>query len=227
MKIRAEASDAANSIIESIRATIDIDAKWGRKLTQREDEVRRLILREFPNLGRAPTTAEIANALSLSKGEVEGILKKLHESDIVYMKDGVVLAAYPFSSRPTAHKVTFKGKETRKAYALCAIDALGIPFMHGEDVDIESACAHCGERLTIKIRGLGIVERSPLDALVWIGLKYSSHAATSLCASLIFFHSRQHLEEWRSENPNEEGRALSLAEAMHVGRVLFEGRLRQ
>ncbi len=225
MNIRASASDAANSIVASIRATVDIDAKWGKKLAPEEEEVRRYILTEFPNRGRAPTNSEIAEALSLRGEQVERILKKLHESDIIYMKDGAIRAAYPFSSKPTVHKVALRGRD-RKAYALCAIDALGIPLMFGEDVDIESACMHCGEVINIKMRDGSIVERHPDGALVWIGLKYSSHAATSLCTSLVFFHSKEHLDEWRSKNPGEDGKALSLAEGMHVGKVIFEGRLR-
>ncbi|MFQ5814977.1 MAG: alkylmercury lyase family protein [Candidatus Hydrothermarchaeaceae archaeon] len=227
MNIRAEASERANSVIESIQATVDMDTKWGRKLAPEEDEVRRFILREFPNLGSAPTNSEIAEALSLPSEEVEGILKNLHESDIIYMKDGEILGAYPFSARPTVHKVALKGGRARKAYALCAIDALGIPFMFDEDVDIESACVHCGEGISIKIRDGSIVEQLPEGALVWIGLRYSSHAATSLCTSLVFLHSKEHLEKWRTKNPGEDGKALSLAEGMHVGKVLFEGRLRE
>ncbi len=226
MNIRAGATEVANSIIESIHATVDIDSKWGRTLAPEEDEIRRFILMEFPDLGRAPTNSEIAEALSLRGEEVERVLKKLHESDIIYMEDGVVLAAYPFSSKPTVHKVTLKGGTPREAYALCAIDALGIPFMYGEDVDIESACVHCGEGISIKIKDGSIVEQHPEGALVWIGLRYASHAATSLCTSLVFLHSKEHLEDWRSENPGEEGRALTLAEGMYVGKALFEGRLR-
>ncbi|MEE8168305.1 MAG: alkylmercury lyase family protein [Candidatus Hydrothermarchaeales archaeon] len=224
-KIAPDANERARSVLESIHATVDIDAKWGKSLSPDEDEIRRFILTEFPSLGRVPTMEEIKEGLGLTTTDVSQSLETLNELDIIYMKDDRILGAYPFSSEPTPYLVTFKGREKRRAYALCAIDALGIPFMFGEDVDIESSCAHCSGKIKIKVEDGRIIECEPKEALVWIGLKYSCHAATSLCTSLIFFQSEEHLLEWRAENPSEDGEALTLSEALYVGKELFEARL--
>jgi hypothetical protein len=224
MNIQAESSKAAITVLENIRSAVDTDSKWRKRLSHEENAVRRFIFKEFPNLGRAPTKFEIAEALSMDGKEVDRILKSLDDSDIIYMKDSEILAAYPFYSKPTNHKVLLHGGK-RSLYAVCAIDALGIPFMYKRGVDIESKCAHCHDVIHIKIVDDRIVKHYPEEVLVWIGLKYSSHAATSLCTSLVFFHSVEHLDDWQSKNPDEVGTPLSLAEGMFVGKTLFENML--
>jgi Alkylmercury lyase len=44
--------------------------------------------------------------------------------------DGEITVAYPFSGRPTAHRVRFPGGH--EVDAMCAIDAVGIAPMFGE-----------------------------------------------------------------------------------------------
>jgi hypothetical protein len=222
-KLGPNPSKKARAILESVAATMKLDQKV-RGLSHEEDRVRRYILQEFPRLGRAPTREEIEGAFEMSRGEVAQILDKLGGLDIVYMREGNILGAYPFSSVPTAHLVTL---EEGKAHAMCAIDALGAPFMFKQNATIESSCAHCGEKIRIKVREGKIAERDPRGIVVWAGLKCSGHAATSLCTTLIFLCSEDHLKGWREENPDEEGKSLSLSEALYVGKGFFEHRLEE
>jgi hypothetical protein len=54
------------------------------------------------------------------------ILSALHEHDYVHMnKQGKIIAAYPFSIKPTRHRVELENGVT--VFAICAINALGIP----------------------------------------------------------------------------------------------------
>lgn len=53
------------------------------------------------------------------------------------MVNGVVAAAYPFSGIPTPHRVALDGLPA--VFAMCAIDALGLPAMAGRNGRITSA----------------------------------------------------------------------------------------
>ncbi len=56
---------------------------------------------------------------------------------------------------------------SRERYAVCAIDALGIPAMLGAPVTISSRCHHCGEPLEIRVRPDGSSDGS--ETTVWVG----------------------------------------------------------
>ena len=49
----------------------------------------------------------------------------------MHLEGRVVAVAYPFSGRPTRQQVELDGFPA--VYAMCAIDALGIPAMAGRD----------------------------------------------------------------------------------------------
>ena len=56
---------------------------------------------------------------------------------IAFDADGEIRAAYPFSPTPTPIQVSWEGGPA--AYAMCAIDALGISAMLGRPVTITAA----------------------------------------------------------------------------------------
>lgn len=57
--------------------------------------------------------------------------------------EGAIGVAYPFSGRPTPHRVRLG--PAAEANAMCAIDALGIPFMVGTSAEIVSLGPLMGE----------------------------------------------------------------------------------
>jgi hypothetical protein len=83
---------------------------------------------------------EVAHALARPVGEVLEGVRKLATADLlVWMEDEArIISAYPFSGVPTAHQVLIGGRNL--LYAMCAIDALGIPFMLGQGARIRSTC---------------------------------------------------------------------------------------
>src|SRR5262249_58871257 len=64
-------------------------------------------------------------------------------SDLVHAANGVVAVAYPFSGMPTRQQVELDGFPA--VYAMCAIDALGIPAMAGRDEIGRASCRERGE----------------------------------------------------------------------------------
>jgi hypothetical protein len=81
------------------------------------------ILRCLASQGR-PSRAQLHDVAARLCDEPEGTFARLARHDLVHLdSDGEIAVAYPFSGRPTAHRVRFpSGHET---YAMCAIDALG------------------------------------------------------------------------------------------------------
>ena len=57
--------------------------------------------------------------------------------------------------------------------------------------------------------------------MVWNGIYYEGQAATSLCTVIAFFCSPAHSEQWLEGRENSNGYALTVAEAMEVGKSIF------
>jgi hypothetical protein len=179
-----------------------------------EDGVWRAVLEGYPEAGRAPFIAEIASRTGLDPQTVRRVLRRLQARDVVLLDESgdAITGAYPLR----AHTL----------HAMCAIDALGVGAMYGEDVAIESACLQCGHPIAIRTRDRGFALKTavPGGAVVWAGLHYANKcAATSLCRVLAFFCGDEHLESWRRINaPNPaDGMRLTLAEALQLGKAHF------
>jgi hypothetical protein len=98
-----------------------------------ERAVHQTILRVFAAAGRPPHRTELE--LPAAPAAAEQVLGRLHEADGIRLDpDGHIRVAYPFSAVPTRHRVRLAtGVEV---YAMCAIDALGMPAMLGVDAVI-------------------------------------------------------------------------------------------
>lgn len=76
------------------------------------------IIEAFPELGRGPSVAEVAERAGLPLVEVHTTLERLNERDVVkYGADGgAVMALYPFSDVECPHRVRLAGR--RRLYAM-------------------------------------------------------------------------------------------------------------
>ena len=134
--------------------------------------------------------------------------------------DPAVTHAYPFSNERTAHRVRLA--DGPEVFAMCAIDALGMPFMLKREASIESLCEDCGVAVRIEVQDREIVGHSPADTVVWLGERAADCvAATDLCPNLNFFCSPSHLARWK-ERANARGEQLDLQQALIRGRQVFE-----
>src|SRR5208283_1568700 len=127
-----EMSSLMDSIGETVKGNIT-----KAKLNSIEEAIRKYILMEFAQNGKAPSSAEIMKGLRLSSiAMVNSSLAKLEKNDIVLRRAGTIVSAYPFSAGETRHRVIFK--DGHEVYALCSTDALGIHFMLDEDIAVLS-----------------------------------------------------------------------------------------
>ena len=216
------ATDTAKGLVAEAMSMLGWDHTT---LNHTEDAARRYILTQYPLQGRAPSCREIEEALRVTGTEVQTILRRLHELGILSLEPGCfeIRLAYPFSSVPTRHVVKFEDwPEAKPIYAQCAVDALGIPFMFGYDLSVASSCAHCSKPITLDVRHQMIVTHTPTETVVWAGATRSGPAATSVCPAINFFCSSDHVAAWVQGRTDTTGAMISLAEAFHIGKAIFE-----
>jgi hypothetical protein len=91
-------------------------------------DLHRAVLRRFLETGSAPTRRWVRQA-ALDAGLDASAVDELAAADAVHIANGLVTVAYPFSGTPTPHRVELDGLPA--VYAMCAMDALGLPVMAG------------------------------------------------------------------------------------------------
>lgn len=182
----------------------------------------RYILLYFARTGRPPPHSAIQRMFEWTPEEIEHALNTLEAQRVIYRDaaTGHILAAYPFSATPTAHHVMFD--DGRAVFAMCAIDALGIPVMLNENARIEAQCAQCGQDIRVVVRQNTLTEVAPRDVRVWYA--WGSEcciAALEQCPAINFFCSPDHLAAWRAGHPNSQGDDLAIDEAFARGQAVF------
>ncbi len=143
-------------------------AKWQerRMLDSLVQTVLRAILDRFITTGGPVKIEEIAASLSgNAASEVYAAITRLDEKDLIMVQHRQVMLAYPFAGTPTAFSVVLR--DGRERYAVCAIDALGVPAMLGQPVLIRSHCHHCREPLEIRAAPDGPI--GGREFMVWVG----------------------------------------------------------
>ena len=167
-------------------ATADdfIERGFARRLRGRRVARRRGVLQHVLRLlveHPGPVSREaLAQALpDFTAARLDRELTRLDAQDHLFLQDGAVTLAYPFSALPNAFRVRLAGGQER--YACCAIDALGIAPMLRQRIDVVSPCHHCGERLTFTVDPTG-PEPPAADLMVWVGQREAG--AQRVCTTL-------------------------------------------
>lgn len=175
-----------------------------------EQDAHRAILRSFASTGRPPADLD------------PRVLAALHAADAIRLgPDGQIAVAYPFSATPTRHRVRIG--DAVDVHAMCAIDALGIAPMLGQDTLVESVDLTIGQPITVTTTG-GRTHWQPATAVAFVGADGSGPSADCCCDYLNFFADRRAAETWASAHPQVPGQILDRAEAEALAGRLF-GRL--
>ncbi len=116
--------------------------------------------------------------------DVPAALDRLSALDLVVTDGGLVVGAYPFTSRETPHRVNSGGVESG---AMCSLDALAIGAVTGAPTTVRSRCAHTGRPIRVEMAD-GVVDAAeppaPMIGIRW--LEPGSCAAASLCPEMVF-----------------------------------------
>ncbi|WP_438297203.1 organomercurial lyase [Streptomyces sp. HUAS TT7] len=182
--------------------------------------VQQAVLRHFATTGGALSAGELQAAAAVHGRAAAEVLADLAAEDFLALDDdGRIRAAYPFSAVPADHRVLLaNGMEV---WAMCAVDALGIPDMLRSDAVITSTDPVTGEKVTITSTS-GVMTWQPSTAVVYVGQRSCTGPAADIaCGALNFFTSRHTARTWAEQNPDYTGAPVDHAQAETLGRSIF------
>ncbi len=208
--------------------TVDVTmAVQENPLIPRGGPAHRFVLETFARTGRSPTLDDVRRRFHLATIEqADALVAELERAGCVHRNagDSAITHAYPFSNERTAHRVQLS--QGPELYAMCAIDALGMPFMLGKDAEIASACASCSGAVSIAVAQGSVNRVSPAGLVVWYAkVEAGCVLATALCPDLNFFCSTAHLQKWTAAHPDKSGDMITFDQALARGRQVFENLL--
>jgi hypothetical protein len=257
VRIRATSTNSTPSADDTSHGTsadLVYEVWVGRRATLLPAAYRfyRALLLVFPERGGPPDGTTLRRLARRFGVELEATLARLATEDLVQRDPatGAIRAAYPFSGVPTAHHVThFADLDDRgevpevQVYAMCALDALGIPLMLRRDALITSADALTGEEVHVLVRQsdegtAGTVGNAgelagwattwePSTTVVYARPEeYATHdrvAAGYRCPVTNFFATAEHAHAWRTRHGSPEDVILTHAEALQRAHRRFAG----
>jgi Alkylmercury lyase len=184
-------------------------------------QVHLAVLAALAQTGRAPAGRELERLARDQGANPAAVRAELADRDVIaFGADGQIRAAYPFSPVPTPIQVTWAGGPA--AYAMCAIDALGVSAMLGRPVTITAAEPGTGRIVTVHA-DRGQARWDPSDAVVFAGATGddSCPSADRSCGYINFFTSTQAALDWADRHPAITGTVLDQAQALHQGAAEF------
>jgi hypothetical protein len=193
-----------------------------------EKAVHQAVLRAFGATGRPPTISALDAVTAGSGRATADVLAALHELDAVRLgPDGGIAVAYPFSAVPTRHRVRIGDRV--EVYAMCAIDALGMSAMLGEDTRIDSNDVTTGHPVTVTMTASttgsttgGVTRWDPAGAVVFVGADAAGGPSADCCCDYLnFFTDAAAAQAWTTAHPQVPGQILTQAEAEDLGVRLF------
>jgi ketosteroid isomerase-like protein len=199
-------SQASEPVSLALEAAGIADAKLGtcrgERLSPDERKLYAWILRQFAEES-APSADDVRDEALRLDLDPEQARRKLASEDLIHFDNaGEVTVAYPFSGRPTAHRVVIDG---RSVYAMCAIDALGIAPMLGQAIEITSRDPVTAHEINVSLKPDGTATWQPNEAVVVAGRACEGASFQGCCQVLNFFASRESGESYLRERQDVRG----------------------
>jgi hypothetical protein len=147
-------------------------------------------------------------------------LAGLVERDLVGVdSDGGVVVAYPFSARATRHRVDLD--DGRRLWAMCAIDALAIPYLLGRPAAVHAREPGSERSVTVTIGAGGdTIGWEPAAATVVAARAGGGRVADCACPFINMFASRGAAERYL-DMAGRQGTMLSIPDAAAAARAIF------
>jgi Alkylmercury lyase len=221
MPLEGDMTGKALPIVRVVGADEAACRDRAKRLTAAERDVYRWILRAFAKY-RKPSYDGLVEVASSHGLDVDDVLARLTEEDLVHRdpRDGQIVVAYPFSGTPTAHRVRLDGGS--HTYAMCAVDALGIPFMLDAAAEITSRDPLTGEEIAVRVEPGVTLDWRPQSAVVlWGGTSSDGLSAATCCQFVHFFASAESANGYIVERPQMTSEILAMPAAAEAGRVIF------
>ncbi|MFI8320345.1 MULTISPECIES: organomercurial lyase [Streptomyces] len=182
--------------------------------------VQQAVLRHFATTGRAPDPELLEPFAAQAGRRADDVLAELDREDFLTLDaSGRIKAAYPFSAEETRHQVQLANGVS--VWSMCAIDALGISAMLGQDAAVSSTDPVDGQPVTITFTN-GAATWEPAAAVVLVGRREGAGPAAVVgCGALNFFAGRASAENWQLAHPEVRGEIVSQARATQIGQQTF------
>jgi len=96
---------------------------------------------------------------------------------------------------------------------MCAYDALMTSVLQGKG-NVHAGCAHCGEKMEVRIEGVKVSKSSPPSIVFWLGAGPQDAPGNPICDHLHLFPNQEHLQAWLDSQRDELGVNMPLTEAV-------------
>jgi hypothetical protein len=129
-----------------------------------KNHVRVRLYRMFLELGRCPSSAEVAGSLQCAVSDVATAFQELAAGHMLVLQpgNGEVLMANPLSAVPTPFVVeTQADAGSQSWYGNCIWDALGVIAMLQCDGRVLTSCGCCGESMTVSVHKREVEAKPP------------------------------------------------------------------
>jgi hypothetical protein len=189
-------------------------------------QVHLAVLAAFIATGQPPPRIELERLARSHGGDPGAALAELAEADVIAVDGGgEIRAAYPFSPVATPIRVSWAGGPV--AYAMCAIDALGMSAMLGRPVTVTAAEPESGRAITVNV-DFDRARWRPRGAVVFAGAVAADGcpSADRCCGYINFFTRARAARDWASRHPDVTGRILRRDGALQFGIAEFGSLLR-
>ncbi len=181
----------------------------------------RAVLRRFLETGSAPTRRWVRQAAA-DLGLAGSAVGELEAADLIHIAGGVVAVAYPFSGVPTRHLAELDGLPA--VHAMCAVDALGLPFMAGRGGRITSTDPHDGAPIMVSVRS-GTWSWTPAGAVVVVaratGCGTGCGSFEVMCPNTVFHASRESAQAYLAGRGGLDAEIMDQRTATGRGRWNF------
>jgi hypothetical protein len=139
-----------------------------------------------------------------------------------------ILMAFPFSSIVTPFRVKVAGKD-KEYFANCAWDAVAIHVALGKEQWISSYCHHCSEDAKIHLKDQRRVSaHSDSQPLVYLALpasKWWENILLTCSNNMVFFSSKDHLDEWKRTGSVTGGEALTVEQTLRLSVPIYKDKM--
>jgi hypothetical protein len=179
------------------------------------------VLAAFTETGRPPPSAELDRLTRAHGAEHGSVRAELAGADLLaFTAGGEIRAAYPFSPGPTPIRVSWAGGP--QAYAMCAIDALGMSAMLGLPVSISAAEPGTGRAITVAV-DRDRARWKPRTTVVFAGAACgaSGPAVDRCCGWISFFTTARAARAWARHHPEVSGTVMRRDGALRSGIAEF------
>lgn len=189
-------------------------------------ELRKYVFDSFVESARAPLVEQIMQRFQLSREVVVERLQDLQASHHILLLPGTyrILMANPFSNIPSPFRVS---TGSMQYYANCAWDAVAFHVMLDRDVRISSFCHHCGTPIEFSLSRRKLGSNEGKDVIVFLGTpvsKWYDNLVVTCSNTMVFFASRDHLNEWQKGPAGPGGEAYSIEKMIEIVGPISQGR---